>query len=74
MVSPVGPIEAKDLFSAVDIGLRIFYTLNKKYPEETFVLWSFLQIIIFRLPAAKVPTQVDLLARLLSGEPVDEEA
>ena len=74
VVSPVGPIEAKDLFNAVVVGFRIFYTHNKKYPEEIFVLWLFLQIITFKLPAAIVPTQVDSLARLLSGEPVDEGA
>ena len=57
VVSPVGTIEARDLFNAVDIGLRMFYVLNGKYPGETFILWSFLQIIVFKIPSGKVPTQ-----------------
>ena len=69
VVSPVGTIEASDLFNAVDIGLRMFYVLNGKYPEETFILWSFLQIIVFKIPSGKVPTQVDTLARSLNNDP-----
>ena len=69
VVSSVGTIDARNLFKAVDIVLRMFYVLNGKYPEETFVLWSFLQISVFKILSGKVPTQVDSLARSLKNDP-----
>ena len=58
MVGPKRVISCEDLFQAVDVAFKLFYILNLKFPRATFVVWSFIQIVVYKLTASHVPPQV----------------
>ena len=47
------------------MAIKLFYVLNLKFPTETFVVWSFLQIVVYKLHVSYVPPQVDDFAAKL---------
>ena len=55
MVGPKRVISCEDLFQAVDVAFKLFYILNLKFPRETFAVWSFIQIVVYKLTASHVP-------------------
>ena len=62
-----------NVFEAVDIAFRLFYVLNLKYPEATSIVWSYIQMVLFKIMEGTVPTQVDAFVRQLNNVEVDKE-
>ena len=58
-MGPKRVVPCEDIFQAVDVAIKLFYVLNLKFPTETFVVWSFLQIVVYKLHVSYVPPQVD---------------
>ena len=64
-MGPKRVVPCEDIFQVVDVAIKLFYVLNLKFPTETFVVWSFLQIVVYKLHVSYVPPQVDDFAAKL---------
>ena len=64
-MGPKRVVPCEDIFQAVDVAIKLFYVMNLKFPTETFVVWSFLQIVVYKLHVSYVPPQVDDFAAKL---------
>ena len=65
IVGPKRVVPCEDIFQAVDLAMKLFYVLNLKFSTETFAVWSFLQIVVYKLHVAYVPPRVDNFAAKL---------
>ena len=64
-MSPNGAFECGDIFKAVERAFKMFYILNAEFPPATFVVWSVIQLLVYKAAGGPVPPQVDSFARAI---------